>query len=215
MIATSNQLSALKEEIGNRSKDIDMLISLLHDRLSSAQDKDKDIVPCLSAVVMLGLYNILEYLLSECISFVCDEIKSNNITYFFIQPEIREILYKQATKCKREEVEKLFHHTSCHFTPERGQVISGNIGFRQLQSILKSFCLLGEENNLPPNRSVITLDTLKDIRNNISHGNKGLSSVEYTYSDIEQFYEHMKELFLFIMDRLELCINEKKYHISP
>ena len=68
--------------------------------------------------------------------------------------------------------------------------------------------------NLPNNRSQINLDTLKDIRNDISHGNKSLSSVIYTYSDIEHFFDYMQELFLFIMDGLELCINEKRYQVN-
>lgn len=215
MIATSNQLSLLKEEIRNRSDDISRLISLLDDKQRSILNYDQNIVPCISATVMLGLYNILEYLLCECINYICDEIKSNNVTYFFIQPGIREILYKQATKCKREEVEKLFHYASCRFIPDRSLAISGNADFKQLNFILKSFCIMNKSANLPGNRSQINLDTLKDIRNDISHGNKSLSSVIYTYSDIEHFFEYMQELFLFIMDGLELCINEKRYQINP
>ena len=215
MIATSNQLSLLKEEIENRSKDISMLMSILHDKQHSTQKEDQDVVPCISPATMLALYNILEYLLCECVNYICDEINSNNVTYFFVQPEIREFLYKLATKCSREEVERLFHYASCQFIPRRDQAISGNVGHQQLKSLLKRLCIIGEADNLPVNRSGIDLDTLKDIRNNISHGNIGLSSVKYTYSDIEHFFEYMQELFLFIMDGLELCINEKCYQINP
>lgn len=191
MIATNSQLSELKIEIKTRFRDIEILMTLLREKEESKQPEDINIIPCLSAIVLLGLYNILEYLLCECINHICDQINSSNTTYFFLKPAIQKALFSQARKNgQKEKMEYLFHHERCQFVPERDQIVNGNIGYANFTSILKNFCIIEENKELPSNRSGINLDTLKDIRNNISHGNTGLYSVRYSYSDVEKFFEY-------------------------
>lgn len=198
---------SLKKEINKRKDDIQKLLELL-----KTIDTDDELYSVISSAIFLAAYNLIEYLLREVILTICDEINSNNKHYFEIKNEIRKHLFDSAKKeHAQHNIELLFNHSACKFKPNNNSLLSGNVNQRYLRETLEKYAVFVK---WPRTVSLITLDTLKDIRNELSHGHKAFSEIKFSLEDINNFIMHLEEISLLILDKLEISLNEQLYCIE-
>lgn len=198
---------SLRKEVNKRKNDLQRLLKLL-----KTIDSDDDLYSTISSAIFLAAYNKIEYLLREVILTICDEINSSNKHYFQIKNGIKKHLFDAAKKeHAQQNLELLFNQSACKFKPHDNKLLSGNVNQKYLKETLENYEVFV---TWPRAASLITLDTLKDIRNELSHGHKAFSEVKYPLEDIKTFIEYLEEISLLILDKLEISLNEQLYCIE-
>ncbi|OOF84628.1 hypothetical protein BKG93_06840 [Rodentibacter ratti] len=203
-------LEALKNDLRKRDEDIDKIYT----HLISLQDPE--LCDIFKANLFIMLYNKVEFFFREFIFSIYDEIHDQNIAFFELKPHIQTIIsgYLFPKDCptnqKHQTIKNLFQDKVKYYKPEKTDIANGNINGDMFKNILNAYQITGVRIYF---RGEITLHTLKNIRNQLAHGEKDFSEIGrlYTIEQIDKFKEELKNIFLNIQDKLEISLNNKFY----
>lgn len=203
-------LDALKNDLQKRDKDIDNLY--IH--LNSLQDTE--LCNIVKANLLVMLYNKVEFFFREFIFSIYDEIHDQNISFFKLKPHIQNIISgylfpKNFPKNqKHKTIKNLFQDKVKYYKPEKTDIANGNVDGDMFKDILNVYQITGVQFDI---RGDIKFHTLKNIRNQLAHGEEDFSEIGrlYTVEQINLFKEEIKRIFLEIQDKLEISLNDKFY----
>lgn len=197
------KLYALREELALRHSDLTTLLGLAENC-----NKDDRVYSVVVASICLAAYNQIEFVSRQIVLNTCDEIIRTEKHYFDITKEIKKHLLGTAKKQASETgLESLFARQACTYRPKESDITNGNIDFSTLRRLAETYSIHFSW----PRHPTITLDTLKDIRNQLAHGETAFSQINYTIADLKEFVAYIEELSLAIVDGIEISLNDKKY----
>ncbi|OOF53849.1 MAE_28990/MAE_18760 family HEPN-like nuclease [Rodentibacter genomosp. 2] len=203
-------LEALKNDLQKRDEDIDKVYT----HLISLQDLE--LCDIFKANLLIMLYNKVEFFFREFIFSIYDEIHDQDIAFFELKPHIQTIIsgYLFPKDCptnqKYQTIKNLFQDKVKYYKPEKTDIANGNINGDMFKNMLEAYQITGVHIYF---QGEITLHTLKNIRNQLAHGEKDFSEIGrlYTIEQIDKFKEELKNIFLDIQDKLEISLNDKFY----
>lgn len=203
-------LEALKEDLRKRDEDIDKLYTHL---LSLGDEQLCNIV---KANILVMLYNKVEFFFREFIFSIYDDIHDQEVSFFELKPYIQNIISgylfpkNSNAEQKHQTLKNLFEDKFKIYKPEKTDIANGNVDGRMFKDILKEYQISDIQFHF---QAEIDLRTLKDIRNQLAHGEKYFSEIGLAYS-VEQLMVCKKEIeriFLDIQDKLEISLNDRFY----
>lgn len=203
-------LEALKEDLRKRDEDIDKLYTHL---LSLGDEQLCNIV---KANILVMLYNKVEFFFREFIFSIYDDIHDQEVSFFDLKPYIQNIISgylfpkNSNAEQKHQTLKNLFEDKFKIYKPEKTDIANGNVDGRMFKDILKEYQISDIQFHF---QAEIDLRTLKDIRNQLAHGEKDFSEIGLAYS-VEQLMVCKKEIeriFLDIQDKLEISLNDRFY----
>lgn len=201
-------LSLLKEDVNERKEDIGKLVEVFN------ASKDESLKKILGSSIILATYNIIEFIAREVAFYVIDDIKSKEKHVLDVNDEIQKELIKYASEKDRlVSFRLLYDKNYCQITVDKKRIVDGgNIGYKAFKKLLKTFSVdvRGDSFSIKYEGS-IDLDTIKDARNDLAHGNKGFRESVYTDDQINKLYKYIEELIINIIDKLEICLNDSLY----
>ena len=204
-------LEALKEDLNQRDKDIKELYSYL-----VKLDESNELSYILKANLFVMLYNKVEFFFREFIFSIYDEIHDQNINFFDLKPHVQYIIVdylfpKDSSKDKKHYIIKsLFENNINYYKPERKDLANGNIDGELIKNVLKQYCINSSQVYC---KGEIKLHTLKNIRNQLAHGEESFRSLgrSYTINQVTKLKEDIERIFLALQDELEIFLNDKHY----
>lgn len=226
--------SIVREEFDKKQEDIDIIIeltkflekgNLLEISNSNAQEQgytdklpfDDQLINVLKSVIYIMSYNQLEATARSCLESVYDHLDDNEIGYEKLKPCIqKEILTaviknhengNAIHKCIGSDLEKKIPRASLNIK----KVFNGNVCKDTFIKINKDYDLRVTPSR--ENRDGEDLDTLKNARNDLAHGNKSFSEYGATYST-NDFIESSKRVSAYISSAItafDEYIEEEKY----
>lgn len=177
---------------------------------------------CLRAEFILVLYNAIESTFSNCIYYVFDAINDSGLKYFELKEELRKMWIKEQIR-PNTSLEKVRNrlksiadnvNTSDIVFQELPSDISGNLDMRKMASLSNN---IGNNlGNIPNSTETGTiLLKIKNVRNDLGHGNETFSSVGalLTFNDLEKYKNTVIAFLDFIIEKFESYVAEKKYKI--
>ncbi len=186
---------------------------------STANYFNSEFIKMLKANTLLMIYNLVESTVMGGILEIYDKLKSDCITYSAARQEIRDIWFSYRFK---EVYDKHAHYNSYKSKAmeiinsilseevieltRKATDISGNLDAQQIRNICQCHGIhfdIGQQC-----RGGIVLETVKEKRNGLAHGNFSFAECGRDYSLLE--LEHIKnETILFLKGLLE---GMKKYY---
>lgn len=204
-------LEALKEDLRQRDEDIEELYLHL-----AQQNENDELSHILKANLFVMLYNKVEFFFREFIFSIYDEILDRNVLFFQLKPHIQQIITdylfsKDSTKQKKYDlIKNLFENHITDYKPEKANIANGNIDGKLIKKVLEQYKI-----NPSPVYCTgdVKLHTLKNIRNELAHGEKSFSATgkQYSVNQVKQLKEDIERIFLALQDELEIFLNDKHY----
>ncbi len=227
-------LDSLKEELRNRDDNIEALYTHLEKLDEDIKERDvrdrKEIITfsddldtvsnILRATLFLMIYNKIEFFIREFILTIYEGIAEKEVSFFNLKDELQEniaglLLPQNLSKNKKKnQLHQVFMDDKVTYYPTRQEIVNGNIDKKKLKEILNNYQFNAIKINF---KSPITLDTLKDIRNSLAHGEKNFSEqgMSYTTQDFKVFKEDVSTICVNILDELEIYLNDQKFLRAP
>lgn len=204
-------LDSLKEEIIKKDDDIEILLSII------TKLDNKQLESILKSSIVILLYNKTEFFYREIILSIYDEIKDCKVSFFNLNEKIQKTIAKQLFPANISRIEKLTllknlfeNNIISEYLLNRKDIANGNVTGEEFRNFFSSYNF--------PNIPLLfdnefTLKTLLDKRNELAHGDKNFSDVgkEITIEQLSSFNEKLKGIFLDILDKLEIFLNEQHY----
>lgn len=176
---------------------------------------DGELAKIMKANGFLLLYNLIEATIRSSISAILNSISTDKLTFKLLSDNLKKLwIDQEISKTKdiskfKEKVselsEKILNDKLLEFSNECVN-ISGNIDAQRIREIAKKFGYLEPKDGR-------SLQTIKDKRNQLAHG-------EFTFSDIGKNYsvndliDYKSEVVTFIenvLNNVEIYINTKGY----
>lgn len=176
---------------------------------------DNELAKIMKANGFLLLYNLIEATVRNSISAILNSISTDKLTFRLLSDNLKKLwIHQEINKTKdtskfKEKVselsEKILNESLLDFSQECVN-ISGNIDAQKIRDIAKKFGYLEPKDGRG-------LQTIKDKRNQLAHG-------EFTFSDIGKNYtsneliDYKSEVISFIenvLNNVEAYINSKGY----
>jgi hypothetical protein len=148
----------------------------------SIHDHD-ELLKTFKATCYLLLYNLVESTMRNAIEAIFVELKSGGISFDDCRKELREEILKNF---KKRDMDKLLPkllslaRDVIHETFERSENFGGNLDARAIRRAAKRF---GFEE--PKGKDFSTLQTVKDMRNDLAHGVKSFAEVGRDASPVD------------------------------
>lgn len=225
-------LDSLRDEINSRDNNIETLYNHLKRIESEIKIKNKNIIipqdniihisedldalsNILKASIFLMIYNKFEFFVREFILTLYEGIIESEVSFFELKDELQEsiaelLFHKNLNKGeKKKQLHQVFMDDKMNYCPHKKQIVNGNVDKKKLKEILSNY-------KIPVKvcfNSAITLDTLKDLRNALAHGEKNFyeQGISYTVDNIEIFKEDIKSICYEMLDELDIYLNDKKF----
>lgn len=156
------------------------------------------------------LYGALEYTATATVQRCISKLNEKGFDISILKPTLYSLIFNNECNslidsrdkkwAKRYELfSKLNVPQPCHIDESLFPTSIGNIKYKQMESIWKTFGI--SANVVNTNRIIGRLDSLADNRNKIAHGRELPSSVgrAYTISEIEDFYNLISSYCSYIL----------------
>jgi len=188
--------SLIREEFDKKQENIDIVIELTQflekgdllrisdSTLPQASNTgelafNEQLVDVLKSVIYMMSYNQLESTARSCLENVYDHLEDNQVGYDQLQPNIQKEILTAVIK-NHDNGKKIHHIIGSNLNkkiPKASlkikKVFNGNVSRDTFQKINEDYGLRVMPS--AENRDGIDLDTLKDARNDLAHGNKSFS----------------------------------------
>lgn len=168
------------------------------------------------------LYGALEYTVTASVQRCLSKLNERGIDVSEIKPTLYSLVFndecnsladsKDKKWTKRYELfSKLNERQTCHIDEHLFPTSTGNIKYRQMESIWKTFGI--SANVVNSNRVIGRLDTLADNRNKIAHGRELPSTIgsAFTISEIEDFYNLISSYCSYILSVFQGYLNAEEF----
>lgn len=220
-------MEAIKDEFERKIQEIEIFFELLENiELEEICLKDDSILTDLNKILkasfFLMLYNMVESTMRESVIAIYDKIDSHGIPFNQLGSKLRKKILKD---CKKSYIgiDSLHNETGSDIAREllkaslsEKNLFSGNID----SDLIKATALqYGFSYGTDPNRTRHgeKLQTIKEYRNDLAHGNTSFSEIGRSYS-LNQLREYKEETIAYIekiIENIEYYLNNRKYLNSP
>lgn len=175
---------------------------------------------CLRAEFVLVLYNAIESTFSNCIYYVFDAIKDRGLKYEDLSDKLKKMWIKEKVhknssldsfRTTLKTIADNINNQNIEFQ-ELPSDISGNLDMRKMATLSDN---MGNNLGNIPNSTETgnILLKIKNVRNDLAHGNETFSSVgaNLTINDLEKYKNIVISFLDHIIQKYESFVADKKY----
>jgi len=220
-------MDSIKEDLQTRADEIMEFLSLIKfidesEQITNEQGTRHNIKDSLKNTlkgkVFLLLYNLIESTMKESISHIHEKLEGLEISFNQLRVEFRKEILKR-TKSEKIGLQNLFEQTATDISKQllkatfrKKAVFSGNIDHKEICGQAKIY---GFETSTNYNQTKHgqNLETIKDKRNDLAHGNSSFSEIgrNYTYQQLMAFSEEVINYLEGITTHIANCLNQQDY----
>ncbi|HUP77638.1 MAG TPA: MAE_28990/MAE_18760 family HEPN-like nuclease [Pirellula sp.] len=169
-----------------------------------------EITKTLKANSFLLLYNLVESTVKNAIEAIFDDLQANRIVFDACRKELRRIML---LNLKKRDIDKLLPLVTnlandlARVTFSKDELFSGNVDARLIRKTALKYGFL------EPSKRSGNLLTVKDNRNDLSHGNKTFGEVgrEYDFTRLESIRKEVTEYLEELIVNIEQYIKSQGY----
>lgn len=169
-----------------------------------------EITKTLKANSFLLLYNLVESTVKNAIEAIFDDLQANRIVFDACRKELRRIML---LNLKKRDIDKLLPLVTnlandlARVTFSKDELFSGNVDARLIRKTALKYGFL------EPSKRSGNLLTVKDNRNDLSHGNKTFGEVgrEYDFKRLDSIRKEVTEYLEELIVNIEQYIKSQGY----
>jgi hypothetical protein len=169
-----------------------------------------EITKTLKANSFLLLYNLVESTVKNAIEAIFDDLQANRIVFDACRKELRRIML---LNLKKRDIDKLLPLVTnlandlARVTFSKDELFSGNVDARLIRKTALKYGFL------EPSKRSGNLLTVKDNRNDLSHGNKTFGEVgrEYDFTRLDSIRKEVTEYLEELIVNIEQYIKTQGY----
>lgn len=169
-----------------------------------------EITKTLKANSFLLLYNLVESTVKNAIEAIFDDLQANRIAFDACRKELRRIML---LNLKKRDIDKLLPLVAnlandlARVTFSKDELFSGNVDARLIRKTALKYGFL------EPSKRSGNLLTVKDNRNDLSHGNKTFGEVgrEYDFTRLDSIRKEVTEYLEELIVNIEQYIKSQGY----
>ena len=169
-----------------------------------------EITKTLKANSFLLLYNLVESTVKNAIEAIFDDLQANRIVFDACRKELRRIML---LNLKKRDIDKLLPLVTnlandlARVTFSKDELFSGNVDARLIRKTALKYGFL------EPSKRSGNLLTVKDNRNDLSHGNKTFGEVgrEYDFTRLDSIRKEVTEYLEELIVNIEQYIKSQGY----
>ena len=169
-----------------------------------------EITKTLKANSFLLLYNLVESTVKNAIEAIFDDLQANRIVFDACRKELRRIML---LNLKKRDIDKLLPRVTnlandlARVTFSKDELFSGNVDARLIRKTALKYGFL------EPSKRSGNLLTVKDNRNDLSHGNKTFGEVgrEYDFTRLDSIRKEVTEYLEELIVNIEQYIKSQGY----
>ncbi|WP_273804302.1 MAE_28990/MAE_18760 family HEPN-like nuclease [Providencia rettgeri] len=222
-------LSDLRDDFNERIDDINETIAMAEElEASYIQMKNNSLsieddllsftrkIDILKSTLHMLSYNLVECTTRGCIEAIYDHMKDSNICYNDLKLELQKKTLNRIVIDYPNDIERLHRRIGNNISQKLIEVsfnvrkeFNGNITKSTIGDIKKRYGII--MNDAPECRNGVDLDTLKDIRNDLAHGNTAFSKKGAidTVNDVISRVKNINDfMLLFILATEEYLANQ-------
>jgi len=196
-------MDLIKEELHTRADEISKFLELIkfleeEEIIKGKSENSHEITPSLKNTlkgqVFLLLYNLIEATMRESISYIHEKLEGLEISFNQLRDELRREILKRA-KSDKVGLDELCRKTALDIskqllaaTFEKKKIFSGNIDHQEICKQAKIYGF-NTSSEYIKTKYGSSLETIKNKRNYLAHGNNSFSEIgsQYSIQDIENF----------------------------
>lgn len=181
----------------------------------------------LKANLFLLLYNLIESSFKNGLGEVCSRITNDKLKYKNVIPELKKMWIKDEYKnfdknppcgIKKSDylIEKIDNIAEdiieINFNNKNNSGISGNLNASEICKINSLYGVdIKKDSGINPK----SLNTIKEKRNSLAHGDETFDSCggNYSLDDLKELKDNSLDYMKFILNHLEDFLNQKKYKV--
>jgi MAE_28990/MAE_18760-like HEPN len=223
----------LFEDFDERAKEVSQYFILLKNleqesiklSMGSKIDKqkikpiDSNLLRTLKASGFLLLYNLVEATMRNAIEAIFDELKSEDVSYDRIRPELKKIVLRNLKKRNTDELHASILDVSidiisASFDPQ--DVFSGNIDGRKIKDTAIKYGF-SHVTDARKTRDGTDLLIVKTNRNDLAHGFKSFTEVgrDKTADELLAIESRVVKYLRQILENIEAYLEHREYLDSP
>ena len=169
-----------------------------------------EITKTLKANSFLLLYNLVESTVKNAIEAIFDDLQANRVVFDACRKELRRIML---LNLKKRDIDKLLPLVTnlandlARVTFSKDELFSGNVDARLIRKTALKYGFL------EPSKRSGNLLTVKDNRNDLSHGNKTFGEVgrEYDFTRLDSIRKEVTEYLEELIVNIEQYIKSQGY----
>lgn len=169
-----------------------------------------EITKTLKANSFLLLYNLVESTVKNAIEAIFDDLQANRIVFDACRKELRRVML---LNLKKRDIDKLLPLVTnlandlARVTFSKDELFSGNVDARLIRKTALKYGFL------EPSKRSGNLLTVKDNRNDLSHGNKTFGEVgrEYDFTRLDSIRKEVTEYLEELIVNIEQYIKSQGY----
>lgn len=177
---------------------------------------DNNLLKTLKATAFLLLYNLIESTMTDAVSAIFDDLKTQNISFDDIQDDLKKIIInnfkdnKSTDKLLADIQNISFDIISASFKKEK--LFSGNLDARKIKEIAEKYGFSYQTNPRKTNNGSDLLK-IKTNRNDLAHGVKSFEKVgqDYTADDLLKMQKRVIHYLKAILQNIENYISNQEY----
>ncbi|MFZ4799665.1 MAG: MAE_28990/MAE_18760 family HEPN-like nuclease [Bacteroidia bacterium] len=186
---------------------------------SFENDTNEILFKILKANMLLMLYNFVEATISNTIDIIRTTIHNDDQTNFDnLKDKIKEQIIKDLQKknISPENFSKLSSNISndiIKLSFKKEEISKGNIDNETISNLSKIYGFIVNNSNYKETGHGRKLVSIKDRRNDLAHGTFSFADVgkDYSVQDLEKFKTETIKYVEYILNNVELYLNNKEY----
>jgi len=220
-------MDLIKEDLQSRADEISEFLELINffestEKITNEQGSTYSIQPSLKNTlkgkVFLLLYNLIESTMRESISHIHESLEGQEISFNQLRNEFRKEILKRA-KSEKIGLDTLLNNTTTDISKQilnatfkKSGLFSGNIDHKEICKQAKIYgFLINTEYGQTKHGS--NLETIKDKRNDLAHGNTSFAEIgnSYSYEELESFTKEVICYLESITTHIANYLNQRDY----
>ncbi|MGF1575623.1 MAG: MAE_28990/MAE_18760 family HEPN-like nuclease [Cyanophyceae cyanobacterium] len=180
---------------------------------------DSELLKTLKASGFLLLYNLVEATMRNAIEAIFDELRSREIHYDHIRPELKKIVLKNLKKRNSDVIFSSIREISLDIITagfDSKDLFSGNLDGKKIRQTAKEygFSHLTDYSKTGNGNDLLTVKT---NRNNLAHGFKSFTEVgrEKTADDLLRIKNKVVKYLSQILTNIEQYLSTREYLNTP
>ena len=220
-------MDLIKEDLQSRADEISEFLELIKffestekitDEQGNTHSIQSSLKNTLKGKVFLLLYNLIESTMRESISHIHENLEGQEIAFNQLRNEFRKEILKRA-RSEKIGLDTLFNNTSTDISKQilnatfkKSSLFSGNIDHKEISKQAKIYgFLISTEYEQTKHGS--NLETIKDKRNDLAHGNISFAEIgnRYSYEELANFTKEVICYLESITTHIANYLNQQDY----